>query len=164
MINYLFLISGSGTLIFALLAILLPLPLHAMISAMISFIFTATLYLTLSVQFLALVQLLVYVGAISVLLLFMILLLQLNRKGRKLKKIELISPILIIPLFILLLPPLLTDHTFKTATFSDQPYSITSLGMTLFGDQTHLLLLELISLLLLISIIGSVLLAKRSLR
>ncbi len=48
--------------------------IHAVIFLILSFIGVAGLYLTLSADFLALVQILVYVGAIAVLMLFAILL------------------------------------------------------------------------------------------
>lgn len=168
MTQYLFFITGTGTLLFALFAILLPLPLHAMISAMISLIFTAGLYLLLSTQFLAIVQLLIYIGAISVLLLFMILLLQLNQKQHQMRKRELIPPLMILPMFLLIIPRLLTDRTLETAPIaSEKVFSITDIAYTIFGNgysiSPNTILLELLSLLLLISIIGAVFFAKKSL-
>ena len=55
-------------------------PVHAALSLILNFFSIAGLYLSLQAEFLAVIQILVYAGAIMVLFLFVIMLLNLNRE------------------------------------------------------------------------------------
>jgi NADH-quinone oxidoreductase subunit J len=69
-----FLIIAVLILVSALAAVLLPRPIHCGLCAAFSFLATGALFLYLDAAFIGLIQLIVYVGAVAVLILFTILL------------------------------------------------------------------------------------------
>ena len=69
-----FLIIAFLILASALAAVLLPRPIHCGLCAAFSFLATGALFLYLDAAFIGLIQLIVYVGAVAVLILFTILL------------------------------------------------------------------------------------------
>lgn len=69
-----FLIIAVLILASALAAVLLPRPIHCGLCAAFSFLATGALFLYLDAAFIGLIQLIVYVGAVAVLILFTILL------------------------------------------------------------------------------------------
>lgn len=75
--------------------------IHAALLLVLSFAGIACIYLWLGVEFLGFVQVLVYVGAISILVIFTILLTRRGFEGENvdLSASELLGPILIIPIF-----------------------------------------------------------------
>ena len=77
----LFWLLGVGALVSAAMVILPPLnknPVHAALSLVISFFFMAGLYMLLLAHLMAVLQILVYAGAIMVLFLFVLMLLNLS--------------------------------------------------------------------------------------
>lgn len=69
-----FVIIAAVIALSALAAVLLPKPIHCGLCAALSFLGTGALFLYLDAAFIGLVQLIVYVGAVAVLILFTILL------------------------------------------------------------------------------------------
>jgi NADH:ubiquinone oxidoreductase subunit 6 (subunit J) len=124
----------------------------------------AGFYLLLSAQFIALLQILVYAGAIMVLIMFVVMLLNLQEEQRLAISRGLIQrtlAIVVAALFVILMGRLMLEHgptsmTAVTAGFG----SVEALGMTLFS--TFFYPFEVISLLLIAAMVGAVLLAKRS--
>lgn len=127
----------------------------------------AVLYLTLHAQFIAVVQILVYAGAIMVLFLFVIMLLNLDTmpaaadfSPRKvvafLVGIAVMAQILFaIALGLDILPGAVP------AELAAQTASAESIGLVLFTDYAYLI--QIVAVLLLAATIGAVLLAKRKL-
>src|ERR1039458_7529979 len=70
-----FYVLSAGAIIFALLTITRRSAVVSALMLVLTFCFLAAIYLTLSAQFLAVVQVAVYAGAIMVLVLFVIMLL-----------------------------------------------------------------------------------------
>ncbi len=68
-----FLFAGLLTL-FSLLAVVLPNMLHSAIALILSFFVTAALYLLMQMEFVALAQIMIYVGGIVIFMIFIILL------------------------------------------------------------------------------------------
>ncbi len=73
-----FYVLSAGAIVFALLTITRKSAVVSALMLVLTFCFLAALYLTLSAQFLAVVQVAVYAGAIMVLVLFVIMLLNLE--------------------------------------------------------------------------------------
>lgn len=73
-----YLIIPVSILISSLLVILLPNPIYALIALILVFLNTAIFLLSIKVQFLALIYLIVYIGAIAILFLFVIMLFNLR--------------------------------------------------------------------------------------
>ena len=126
------------------------------------FMAVAGLYLLLNASFVAAAQILVYVGAVNVLILFAIMLVN---KKEKLKPIEglktrkLISGGVCCGLLILLLRVNITTHWNLPGPTSIGEESTERIGEHLFTD--YLLPFELASILLLMAMIGAIVLARR---
>ena len=124
----------------------------------------AGFYLVMDAQFLALLQVIVYAGAIMVLILFVIMLLNLRQemRGRDSGLLQrVLGPLLAVSLGLLLVRVLWTSVTSAFAPPSPEFGTVASVGRELFG--TFFYPFEAISLLLVAAMVGAVLLAKRRL-
>lgn len=79
MLDILFYIFAALTLISALLMVLSPNAVNGAICMIVSFVATAALFVLLEAYFLAILQVLVYAGAVMVLFLFIIMLLDVDK-------------------------------------------------------------------------------------
>lgn len=139
-------------------------PLSAALSLVVTLIALAGLYALLAADFLFVIQILVYAGAIMALMIFVIMLLNLKQSEmppeEQVEKRVLVSLALLSPLFFLVQTAIVRQ--FGDAAF--QPVaegfgSIKPVGMLLY--QTYFLPFEIISILLLVALVGVVALAKR---
>jgi NADH-quinone oxidoreductase subunit J len=125
----------------------------------------AVLYLTLHAQFIAVVQVLVYAGAIMVLFLFVIMLLNLDvvptLKGLDWKRVAafLLGIAILAQLMLAIASGLDLVPDPAAAAAAAETASARSLGLVLFTEYAYLL--QIIAVLLLAATIGAVLLAKR---
>jgi NADH-quinone oxidoreductase subunit J len=76
-----FWLFGAGVIVFALLMVTRKSAISSALLLVMTFMCLSGLYLTLHAQFLAVIQVAVYAGAIMVLVLFVIMLLNLQREG-----------------------------------------------------------------------------------
>lgn len=162
----LFSIFATGAVASAVFTVTRRNPVSAAMSLISHFFMLAGLYFTLQAQFVAVVQVLVYAGAIMVLVVFVIMLLnvgdEVQRPERKSMRTTLGT--LIAGLFVV---QILTSLIAKpTGLMQMSPNALhigttASIGNTLFT--TYIFPFEAISLLLLAALIGSVVLAKRHL-
>ncbi|MGK0176770.1 MAG: NADH-quinone oxidoreductase subunit J [Lentimonas sp.] len=81
MLDLLFYIFAAVTLISAVLMVLLPNAVNGAMCMIVSFLGTAGLFVLLEAYFLAIIQVLVYAGAVMVLFLFIIMLLDVEKEG-----------------------------------------------------------------------------------
>lgn len=151
--------------VLSLLIIISKNPVNSVLWMLAMFFHIAALYLFLNAEFLAAVQLILYAGAILVLFLFVIMMLNLKdeMRGQKFIKgwpigIALVASILLlisVPLSKLIQGPLgrYTIETMKAETNSK------ALGKILYTE--YLFPFEIASLILLIAIVGAMVLAKR---
>ncbi|MEO0510144.1 MAG: NADH-quinone oxidoreductase subunit J [Verrucomicrobiota bacterium] len=82
MLDILFYVFAAVTLISALLMVLSPNAVNGAICMIVSFVGTAAIFVLLEAYFLAVIQILVYAGAVMVLFLFIIMLLDVDKDGR----------------------------------------------------------------------------------
>jgi NADH-quinone oxidoreductase subunit J len=136
-------------------------------SLVLSFLALAALFVTLDAFFIGVIQVLVYAGAVMVLFLFIIMLLDLKAETRRRLNIAaLAGGLAVLGGFIVLVTqvvkslPASTDHFPPLARtgYSD----VYDVGMTLFS--TFNLPFQVIGVLLLVSTVGVVILSRRSLR
>jgi len=154
----------------AVLVVALKNPIYSALSLLVLFFHVAGLYVTLHAEFLAAVQIIVYAGAILVLYLFVVMLLNVKREDRYHGQWR-IAGFVCIPLLLetmVLLagssvggqsnrPPLPTGlHVESGSTVAGNTLAI---GETLFS--TYLFPFEVASLILLVAMIGAIVLAKR---
>lgn len=139
-------------------------PVSAAVSLIMHFFALAGLYLTLQAQFIAAVQILVYAGAIMVLVVFVIMLLNLGKEDtlkerfnpRTALAIALSSALALEVLLAFLSTPTGFNEIAPSAEKIGSPAEI---GNVLFSG--YIFPFEAISLLLLAAILGSIILAKR---
>lgn len=135
-------------------------PMNSAIYLVATMLCLAGLYALLEGMFVSVIQVLVYAGAVMVLMLFVIMML--NAKDESLQREGSTRTwgiaALIGFLIVLKLPPLL-PHMAPQAGKTDHFGTIEAVGTKLFT--TYMLPFELTSVLLLIAIVGAVLLAKR---
>lgn len=141
-------------------------PVASAMALIFHFFMLAGLYLTLQAQFVAVVQVLVYAGAIMVLVVFVIMLLNLGDE-EKLKEIfsvrKLLGTLLAGVMAVLFAITFfsLAPGKEKLAGTSKMIGEVGNIGDILFNS--YLLPFEAVSILLLAAIVGAVLLAKRRL-
>jgi NADH-quinone oxidoreductase subunit J len=161
-----FCVLGAITLVSAFFVIVLRRPIHNVLFMILTMIGFAGLFILLQAEFVAMVQLIVYAGAVMVLFLFVIMLLNLD---------ELTLPDdprsfrwwigigLALTLAVLLFPVLkafIPVHGAGASTAAKAAVSNTAIiGRQLFT--TYLLPFEIASVLLLAAIIGAVVLVKK---
>ena len=125
----------------------------------------AGLYLLLSAQFIALLQILVYAGAILVLILFVIMLLNLQREKSAVFSVGFVQrwlgPILAVAFVALIAAGVAAMPSSAFGAPQVSFGSVSSVGTELFGRFFYPF--EVISLLLVAAMVGAVLLAKRRL-
>lgn len=158
-----FYLLGFMTVLFALLVVFAKNPIHSALYMVMTFFTITCHYILLNAQFLAIVNFIVYMGAIMVLILFAIMFLNLNKdaephKSTLLKFAGVISAGLLLVVMFSALKQTVGGDEIKNITQTDIGL-VKNLGKNLFKD--FLLPFEIVSILLLTAMVGSVLLAKK---
>ena len=141
-------------------------PIHSAIYLVVCFFTIAGHYLLFNAQFLAVVHVIVYAGAIMVLFLFTIMLMNLNNEDEVHK--PRITRFGAITVFILLSSALVLIFMYTKPFVGEYPttvedfHSIKKLGTVLLDDKDGFMVpFEFASVLLLVAMIGAVLLSKK---
>jgi NADH-quinone oxidoreductase subunit J len=151
----------------AILVVALRNPVYSAISLLVMFFHVAGLYILLQAEFLAAVQIIVYAGAILVLYLFVVMLLNVEQDDRYHGQWR-IAGFVCVPLLIEFLvlaagsrtsnrPPASATHPTEAAASAGG--NTQAIGELLFS--TYLYPFEVASLVLLVAMIGAIILAKR---
>jgi NADH-quinone oxidoreductase subunit J len=163
----LFWIFAALMLLFGGLVVFLRNPVSAAMSLVLCFIWLAALFVTLDAFFIAVIQVLVYAGAVMVLFLFIIMLLDL--KGEKARSLNISAWVgggLVIFGFVNVLVQVVGSdsrlHVQKPATTLPPMNDVMTVGIVLFRE--YWLPFQLIAVLLLVATIGVVLLSRRELK
>jgi len=166
-IEIIFYVFASVLVLTSLGVILFKNPVYSAISLILSFITSAGLWLLLQAEFLAIVLILVYVGAVMVLFLFVVMMLNIDDVMRT-SKFNKIAPFALF-IGLIVVAELVTLIWFRSDQFSmlsvstgvlDSSISNTVLlGTTLFTD--YLYLFEIAGFILLLAIIVSISLTMR---
>ncbi len=141
-------------------------PLYSAISLIGVFIALAAHYIMLAAPFIAAVQIIVYAGAIMVLVVFVIMLLNVEEAEHRPARLR-----FLVPTAILLAAVLFAEAAFVIYSVGDSPYSsldssappvglTSSIGISLFTE--YLLPFEITSILLLMAIVGAITLARQA--
>lgn len=162
-----FYILGAITLISASFVILLRRPLHNVLFMILTMIGLAGLYILLRAEFIAMVQLIVYAGAVMVLFLFVIMLLNLDELKLADESlpvrflmgsvIALLVVVMLIPVFRAVSAP--SAQTGAPQAGAEVLSNTQAIAAELFT--TYILPFEVASVLLLAAIIGAVILARK---
>ena len=151
------------TIISALFVVLNRNPVYSAVMLVFCFFSLAALYVLLEAYFVAVLEIIVYAGAIMVLFLFVIMLINVGKEIAATSIIvkAKVLPFVLVVLFslnIILLILWRNEGLHQSNTISSVG-SITAIGQALFTK--YLLPFEIASLLLLVALIGTVYLAKR---
>jgi len=151
------------TIISALFVVLNRNPVYSAVMLVFCFFSLAALYVLLEAYFVAVLEIIVYAGAIMVLFLFVIMLINVGKETAATALIQKAKalPFVLVVLFsfnIILLILWRSEGLHQPNTISSVG-SITAIGQALFTK--YLLPFEIASLLLLVALIGTVYLAKR---
>ena len=140
-------------------------PIHSALFLVLNFLCVAVLYILLYSQFIAIVQVVVSAGAIVMLIVFVIMLLDLEeelRSGLKLFYSKVIGGALaVLFLFGLIYSVVAKSPTGQKGTYTPEKMSanVKAVGELLFTE--YLLPFEIVSILLVTAIIGAVVLSKK---
>jgi NADH-quinone oxidoreductase subunit J len=163
--NILFLILAAGAVFSAVMMITRRSPITSALFLIFNFFTVSGIYLLLKAQFIAIIQVLVYMGAIMVLFLFVIMLLNLRDESKLEEKVsykKLTAVLLSIFLFALLGFTVYFGFAGKFTAMNPAAESIGKaeyLGNELFLK--YAMPVEIAGLLLLAAVVGAVVLAKK---
>ncbi len=159
----LFWIFAALMLGFGAAVIFLKSPVSSALSLVVSFLGLAALFLLLDAFFIGIIQVLVYAGAVMVLFLFIIMLLDLKtERARKFNIPALIGGLMVVVGFIALLVKLLPGFDIAKPALARPVNDVASVGMLLFSAYT--LPFQIIGVLLLVATVGVVLLSRKELK
>ncbi len=161
-----FLGTASVAILAALLMITEKNPIHSALFMILTFLCTAVLFFLLQSPFIAIIQVLVYAGAIMMLIVFVIMLLELEEELRSPLKISFSKGVGVLTVLLIMLG--LFFAVFggaKGASGGYTPEKVSQLGSAkvvgklLFTD--YLLPFEIVSILLMAAIVGAIVLVKQ---
>jgi len=131
----------------------------AALSLVVCFISVAGLYITLSADFLAAVQILVYVGAISVLIILAIMMTRDQQHGSPANKLA-VPALVIAAGFLGVLIYTVTNTPWQVAGIAPTTPTTPAIAASLFSENGFILPVEIGAVLLLSAIIGAIVLAR----
>jgi len=148
------LVLGSATMVVTVRSMF-----HAALFLVTSFLGVAALYILLEAEFLAVVQILIYVGAIATLIVFAIMLSRnLMRRDIRAANDQWAVGTIVAALLFALLAFILVRTEWRTITAAVPPDAITRIGQALVGD--YVIPFEVASVLLLVGMIGAIIIAR----
>ena len=162
---YTFCFLAFVTLLSGMMVVFSKNPVHSVLYMIIAFLSLSGHYLLLNAQFVAIVNIVVYTGAIMVLFLYVIFLLNLNKESEPHKTILVkVSAVIASGLLALTLVAALraADKLAVPKNVNGSIGTIENLGKVLFND--FLLPFEVSSILFLAAMVGAVMIGKREIK
>jgi NADH-quinone oxidoreductase subunit J len=165
--DYLFYMLATVLVSFSLLAVSLPNLLHGAISLIAAFFVTAALYIMLQLEFVALAQIMLYIGGIIIFMLIIILLTT-GLGVEKRHTVPVFRRLAAATISLVLLGGLFTVFGKRSAVLVEDvqqapPVTMDDIGLRLLatGKEGFVIPFEIISLLLLVALVGAVVIARR---
>ena len=147
----------------SVLVVALRNPVYSALSLLIMFFHVAGLYVTLHSVFLAAVQVIVYAGAILVLYLFVVMLLNVKREERYHSQLP-VAGLLGVTLVTEMIRLAIRQHTVEAPSAATADAAAATGNTELLGEVLYSIYLfpfEVASLILLVAMIGAIILAKK---
>jgi len=158
-LDFAFWIMAIIVVVAALAVVFLRNVFRAALALVLCFITVAGLYVTLSADFLAAIQILVYVGAISVLIILAIMMTRDVQKGSPSNKMKL--PAFIVAAVVLgILIYTVTRTSWQVAAEDPLTPTTAPLALKLFSENGFILPVEIAAMLILAAIIGAIVIAR----
>jgi NADH-quinone oxidoreductase subunit J len=133
---------------------------HSLLFLILCFFSIAGIYILLSAEFVAAVQVLIYVGAITVLLIFTIMLTaQLYSPSIRQSNEQVIPGLLVVGALLVVTLSVLGRTSWRISTQGIEGQSTVSIGKALLT--TYVLPFEVVSLVLIAALIGAVIIARK---
>ena len=132
---------------------------RAALSLVLCFITVAGLYVTLSADFLAAVQILVYVGAISVLIILAIMMTRDVQRGSPSNKMK-IPAFVVAAVFLAVLIYTMVNTSWQIAGEAPLTPTTAPLALKLFSESGFILPVEIAAVLLLAAILGAIVITR----
>lgn len=161
----LFYIFGALAVVAALSVILQRTPVYSALSLIVVLCSLAVLYLLLGAEFLAVIQVIVYAGAIMVLFVLVIMLLNAGREqaSDKSRLARWLGAPLLVAFLVEFLIVIWKPFSLAKAPTPSMPVGAAAVGETLFKLGQYVLPFEVTSILILVALLGAVVLAKKQL-
>lgn len=163
--QWLFGILSFLAIMFALMVVFSRNPVNSVLYLVMTFFCIAGHYLLVNAQFLAIVHIVVYAGAIMVLFLFVIMLMDLNQDSEPQKSawIKIVAGIAGGLLLFVLVGTLKGTEQMNLASYgSSQIGTVKNLGKVLFSE--FLFPFEIASILLLAAMVGAIMIGKKEIK
>ena len=156
-----FIILSAVALIGALGVVVSRKLFHAAIFLVLSFVGVAGYYVLLEAEFLAMIQILVYVGAIAILIIFAIMLSRrmMSSEFRASNEQWLWALVAGVALFVILVV-ILVQVNWPVVEAAVPDNTVSELGQALVSPDQYLLVFEVASVLLLVALVGAVIIAR----
>ncbi|HOJ91694.1 MAG TPA: NADH-quinone oxidoreductase subunit J [Saprospiraceae bacterium] len=162
-IDYIFYLLTALTIICATMVVVSKHPIRSVLFLVATFFCISAHYILLNAQFLALVNIVVYAGAIMVLFLFVIMFLNLNKEVERNKSILYwLGAIVSAGCIFLMLVSSVGKVALTNGNIEKENYTlglVENIGMSLYTD--YLFPMEICSVLFLVAMIGVVLLSRK---
>lgn len=152
-------------IMFALMVVFSRNPVNSVLYLVLTFFCIAGHYLLLNAQFLAVVHIAVYAGAIMVLFLFVIMLMNLNQDEEPQKTIwsKLIAGVIGGMLLLVMVAALRGTEQLELTKYGHQDIGLVkNLGRVLFHE--YLFPFEIVSILLLSALVGAIMIGKKEIK
>jgi NADH-quinone oxidoreductase subunit J len=160
MLLYAFYFLSFVAILSALMVVISKNPIHSVLYLILTFFAIAGHYVLLNAQFLAAVHIIVYAGAIMVLFLYVIMMLNLNANVEPQKgKWSKVTAVIAGGLLMVVLTGAFRNATLPSNGEITSVGMISSLGKTLYND--FMLPFEISSILFLAAMVGAVMLGKK---
>ena len=154
-----FWILAGVAIMAALGVVMLKNVFRAALALVLCFLCVAGLYITLSADFLAAVQILVYVGAISVLIILAIMMTREVQQGSPANRLG-IPAFLVAIVFLGVIIFAVISTPWNISTVAPTAPTTAPLALLLFGESGFILTVEIAAVLLLSAILGAVVIAR----
>ena len=168
MTQIIFYIFGAMLLLSATMVVVIKNPIHAALFLVLSFFSSAAVWLLLNAEFLAIALVLVYVGAVMVLFLFVIMMLDINLStlkdgfARYFPLGIFIALLMVIAMGIIVGSDYFTSDTYTQINTSTTPSKTKLLGYAIYTD--YLYQFEIAGVILLVAIIAAISLSMSKLK
>ncbi|MFH1003332.1 MAG: NADH-quinone oxidoreductase subunit J [Chloroflexota bacterium] len=154
-----FWILAAASVVTALAVVSLSNVFRAALLLMVCFLAVAGLYATLSADFLAVAQILIYVGGISILIILAIMLTRDVQRGSPANRLRL-PALVVVVLFFGLVTFALVSSPWAVSGQAPQMPTTATLADKLFGSGGFILAVEIAGVLLLAAVVGAIVLVR----
>ena len=159
MLELVFFILAAIAVLSALGVIFVRDVFRAALCLILLFMTVAGVYLLLHADFLAVVQILIYVGAVSILIIVAIMLTRDARKGQPLSNYKYLAGIVALLLLAIVIYGVVNAGFTISSTPPVEP-TVGPLGEKLFGDAGYILTMEIAAVLLLSAMLGAIVILR----